>query len=110
MPTFMLEYFVPHICSPSCEHYIGPVEYKWWPDYSGWPTTMPMGWQCPKCKKIYAPTVTQCYECNGTGLGPTFTDPVGGGTGRIDIGSDSGSSCGDESSPIKGPEYHSDSK
>lgn len=25
------------------------------------------GWICPKCGKVYAPYVTQCYDCNNNG-------------------------------------------
>ena len=24
----------------------------------------PQGWQCPLCKKIYAPHISECYCCN----------------------------------------------
>lgn len=23
-----------------------------------------MGWECPKCGRVYAPTVTECFTCN----------------------------------------------
>ena len=23
-----------------------------------------IGWTCPKCNRIYAPNVYECYECN----------------------------------------------
>lgn len=22
------------------------------------------GWECPKCKRIYSPSVTECWKCN----------------------------------------------
>jgi hypothetical protein len=25
-----------------------------------------VGWQCPCCRKVYAPSVTQCAPCSGT--------------------------------------------
>lgn len=24
-----------------------------------------LGWACPKCKRVYAPTVLECPRCNG---------------------------------------------
>lgn len=24
-----------------------------------------LGWVCPKCKRVYAPTVLECVRCNG---------------------------------------------
>lgn len=37
------------------------------------------GWECPRCRKINAPTVTQC-NCTPTGIKWTF-QMVGGGNG-----------------------------
>lgn len=36
--------------------------------------TEPTGWVCPKCGKVYAPSVVECYNCN---RGCTYSD---GGT------------------------------
>ena len=27
------------------------------------PLVIPLGWQCPKCQRIYAPSVTECFAC-----------------------------------------------
>lgn len=27
-------------------------------------TLVQQGWQCPLCKKIYAPHIPECYSCN----------------------------------------------
>lgn len=35
------------------------------------------GWQCPVCKRILAPFVTEC-PCKGQGM-TTFTSATGGG-------------------------------
>jgi len=35
--------------------------------YFGWPpstfTVTPMGWECPKCGRVYAPTIMMCFSC-----------------------------------------------
>jgi len=31
------------------------------------------GWECPKCGKVYAPSVVECVACNNT---VTISDPV----------------------------------
>lgn len=28
------------------------------------PMNAPSGWVCPKCTKVYAPFVTECWSCN----------------------------------------------
>ncbi len=39
---------------------------------------IPMGWQCPKCERIYAPSHISCGWCNmGIGWSSEF-DPIGG--------------------------------
>ena len=36
------------------------------PNDHGWvyTSTVPQGWQCPKCGNIYAPHVSECANCN----------------------------------------------
>lgn len=29
-----------------------------------------MGWECPRCHRCYAPSVTQCPHCGGTSWTP----------------------------------------
>ena len=28
------------------------------------PPALPMGWQCPLCRSVYAPSVLECAKCN----------------------------------------------
>ena len=31
------------------------------------PPALPMGWQCPLCRSVYAPSVLECAKCNKQG-------------------------------------------
>lgn len=37
----------------------------------------PQGWTCPKCGRVYAPFISECYACNqaATYSVPTTTPP-----------------------------------
>lgn len=47
---------------------------------------MNQGWTCPKCSKVYAPTVSECHTCNAgvakpilptyPPTSPTIPDPI----------------------------------
>lgn len=28
------------------------------------PAMVNQGWECPRCKRVYGPTVTECFSCN----------------------------------------------
>lgn len=28
------------------------------------PIVTPKGWECPKCARVYAPTMMECWSCN----------------------------------------------
>ena len=34
---------------------------------------MPSRWQCPICKRVYAPSVPMCFYCGGSGEATTDT-------------------------------------
>lgn len=34
-------------------------------DNTSWyPPSKPMGWECPKCGKVYSPNTKECFDCN----------------------------------------------
>lgn len=39
----------------------------------------PQGWQCPCCRKIYSPAMTECYGCNAGKISITVTGGAQGG-------------------------------
>ena len=39
---------------------IGPV----WPWPGGNTMVEPLGWECPKCGAVYAPSEKECWRCN----------------------------------------------
>jgi uncharacterized protein with PIN domain len=41
---------------------------------SGWPN---IGWSCPKCGRVYAPSVSLCFLCNASVPSPAveYVDP-----------------------------------
>jgi len=51
------------------------------------------GWQCPICKRVYAPSVPMCFYCGGgsTETVPTTTDKL-----TVPAGTDSVSGAVDE--------------
>lgn len=36
---------------------------------------MNQGWECPKCGKVYAPSVQQCWTCGKNTYTPTYPQP-----------------------------------
>lgn len=40
-------------------------------------TFIPQGWECPKCKRVYAPTMMQCSHCPENSQGTVTTFNVG---------------------------------
>ena len=45
-------------CGLGCESYQAPPLEKNYGDF------FPRGWECPKCKRIYAPSHNECEWCN----------------------------------------------
>lgn len=37
---------------------------------------IPRGWQCPKCKSVYAPQVPMCEPCGDASVKRTASEPV----------------------------------
>lgn len=31
-------------------------------------TNIPQGWQCPCCERIYSPSISICFFCNGASI------------------------------------------
>jgi hypothetical protein len=51
------------------------LDRNWVIDYG---PVVPKGWVCPKCEKVFAPTVKECVYCNQVSItystGPFNTD------------------------------------
>lgn len=41
--------------------------------YSQWAPTVPQGWECPKCHRVYSPSTVMCLHCPVTAY--TYTYP-----------------------------------
>jgi uncharacterized OB-fold protein len=47
----------------SCTDYgTAGLEYSW--HYYPWYDSTPQGWRCPNCRRIFAPSMTECAYCN----------------------------------------------
>lgn len=46
--------------------YVGAVcQCSWSGPHYGWGYPVaPIGWECPKCKNVYAPNIQGCWTCN----------------------------------------------
>lgn len=36
-------------------------------------STVPQGWECPKCKSVYSPTTMKCWNCPAQSIGGVTT-------------------------------------
>jgi len=60
------DYYCPICGSAYCHGHYPPVlcgVYGYYNRVFG--ETIPQGWQCPICKKVYAPSVTECNNIKG---------------------------------------------
>jgi hypothetical protein len=67
------------LCGACGYHHWGSCPYTpWQPDWRYWPAPAPeplYGWICPRCLRVWAPSVTECQHCR-----PAITNISSGGT------------------------------